>query len=142
MPDNELLDTKIESLEHCVHRIESHTPSSASELEQDYDSQDIISVNLQRAIQICVDLGGYLISKRGWNTPSTMAETFQTLADNEALSGELAGNLQRAVGFRNISVHEYDKIDWHRVYHVVTDRLDLFRQFAREIVVAWPESSD
>ena len=142
MQDTELLDSKIESLEHCVHRIESHTPSSASDLEQDYDRQDIISVNLQRAIQICVDLGGYLISKRGWKTPSTMAETFQTLTDNEALSGELAGDLQRAVGFRNISVHEYDKIDWHRVYHLVTDRLELFRQFAREIVAAWPESSD
>jgi len=142
LQDTELLDTKIESLEHCVHRIESHTPSSASDLEEDYDRQDIISINLQRAIQICVDLGGYLISKRGWNTPSTMAETFQRLADNEALSEELAGDLQRAVGFRNISVYEYDKIDWHRVYQLVTDRLDLFRQFAREIVAAWPASSD
>jgi len=71
-----------------------------------------------------------------------MAETLQRLADNEALSEELAGDLQRAVGFRNISVYEYDKIDWHRVYQLVTDRLDLFRQFAREIVAAWPASSD
>ena len=35
-----------------------------------------------------------------------------------------------AVGFRNLCVHEYDKINWEIAYAIVTRHLDEFRQFA------------
>jgi uncharacterized protein YutE (UPF0331/DUF86 family) len=46
----------------------------------------------------------------------SMAESFERLSDNEIISKEMAGNLRRAVGFRNLSVHAYDKIDWNLVW--------------------------
>ncbi len=134
MRENDLLDVKLEALDRCLRRIKEHTPESAKALSEDYDAQDIVSVNLQRAIQICVDLGGHLVSQRGWTAPSTMAETFTTLAEHDALGDELADRLRRAVGFRNISVHEYEKIDWDRVYRLITEHLEVFREFAAAIV--------
>jgi uncharacterized protein YutE (UPF0331/DUF86 family) len=38
--------------------------------------------------------------------------------------------LRRAVGFRNLSVHAYDQVDWERVLEIVNERLDDFRKFA------------
>ena len=39
----------------------------------------------------------------------------------------IAERMRRAVGFRDVSVHEYDKIDWSRVYELITGRLGDFR---------------
>lgn len=111
-------------------------PASADELFFDYERQDINAVNLQRAFQICVELGGHRISERGWQAPSAMAETITTLAEHDVIDAELASRLRRAVGFPNISVHEYNSIDWRRVYRLVTDHLQDVRRFAAALAAA------
>ncbi len=50
MPDRDLLGTKLTSLRRCLERITAHTPKSADALVSNYDAQDIISLNLQRAV--------------------------------------------------------------------------------------------
>jgi uncharacterized protein YutE (UPF0331/DUF86 family) len=62
------------------------------------------------------------------------------LGENGALDIALANRLSRAVGFRNISVHEYQKIDWHRVYTIVTTHLDDFRTGASALSAAWNQT--
>jgi uncharacterized protein YutE (UPF0331/DUF86 family) len=42
----------------------------------------------------------------------SMAESFERLYEKKIIPDELDQNLRRAVGFRNLSVHAYDKIDW------------------------------
>jgi uncharacterized protein YutE (UPF0331/DUF86 family) len=137
LPDNDLRDAKIESLSRCIDRITTHTPDSPEPLRTDHDAQDIIAVNLQRAIQILVDLAGHLIAEHGWETPSTMGGSFSILVGNNVLDPDLADRLARAVGFRNISVHEYQAIDWDRVYTIITTHLDDFRIAARALTDAW-----
>lgn len=133
MPDRDLLDAKIESLRRCLRRIADHRPETAEALVADYDTQDIIAINLQRAVQLCVDLGGHLIASRGWDSPATMSRTFDVLLEHGAIPPELAVRLRGAVGFRNISVHEYDKIDWARVHALITTGLEDFRAFASAV---------
>lgn len=53
------------------------------------------------------------------------------------LDGDLAERLRRAVGFRNVSVHEYDEVDWRLVYRLVSERLGDFRSFVSRISEAW-----
>ncbi|RKX83288.1 MAG: hypothetical protein DRP70_15005 [Spirochaetes bacterium] len=38
---------------------------------------------------------------------------------------DLSVKLQKAVGFRNVSVHEYDSIDWEIVWHALLDRKNI-----------------
>ena len=134
---SDILDAKLESLKRCLDRITTKTPANAEALVSDFDAQDVISVNLQRAVQICVDIGSYLISARGWLAPATMSETFSVLASHGVLRPELANRMRRAVGFRNVSVHEYDEIDWTRVFVLATNHLGDFRLFAEQISESW-----
>jgi uncharacterized protein YutE (UPF0331/DUF86 family) len=46
----------------------------------------------------------------------------------------LGTRLGKAVGFRNIAVHEYRKIDWEIVYAIVTGKLDTFRNFMQAVL--------
>ena len=41
--------------------------------------------------------------------------------------------MDKAVGFRNLSVHAYDRVDWERVHNIVHHRLDDFRAFASHV---------
>lgn len=130
---SETIAAKLVSIGRCVERIREHTPASPEELGSDYDAQDIISVNLQRAVQLSVDAAGVIIAARGLPSPATMADSFRTLAEAGVLDRESAERLAKAVGFRNISVHEYEEIDWKIVYSIVTERLDDFRAFVRAV---------
>jgi uncharacterized protein YutE (UPF0331/DUF86 family) len=58
--------------------------------------------------------------------PTTAADAFAELAKLELIERGLAQRLQRAVGFRNVLVHEYTEVDWKIVMRVIrTDTRDL-----------------
>ena len=68
-----------ESLRRCIDRIADKTPSSVDQLLRDPDIQDIIALNLQRAVQLSVDIASHLIAETDAVPPSTMAENFAIL---------------------------------------------------------------
>jgi uncharacterized protein YutE (UPF0331/DUF86 family) len=131
--DQRVIEEKLESLRRCIKRVEMKRPASSAELEEDIDLQDILSVNLERAVQLCVDIGAHIISLTEEETPKTMGETFQILSDLNILKSGTAKIMQKAVGFRNIAVHNYEKIDWDIVHSICTKQLNDFKHFAREV---------
>ena len=58
----DVINNKCDIITRCLKRIREKTPSTAEILADDVDAQDIISVNLQRAIQAAVDIASHLIS--------------------------------------------------------------------------------
>ena len=131
--DRNVVEAKLESLRRCVERIEAKTPSSADQLAQTPDLQDIIALNLQRAVQLSVDLASHLIAETDARPPSTMAENFEVLKNHGVISPALSERMIKAVGFRNIAVHSYHTIDWNIVYQICSCHLDDFRQFAQAV---------
>jgi uncharacterized protein YutE (UPF0331/DUF86 family) len=131
--ENDVVLKKIDALGHCISRIETKCPDTAEKLKQDYDLQDIISANLERAVQLSVDISAHILAERGRRAPDTMGETFSSLAEQDIIPQDLAERLKKAVGFRNISVHEYEKIDWDIVYSIASKHIDDFRSFIRHI---------
>lgn len=140
MNESNVVLAKLDNLQRCVHRIEQKFPSDLKELQADLDIQDIVSLNLQRAIQSCVDACSVILSWSEDQTPDSMAQSFELLQRSEILSKNVADNMIKAVGLRNLLVHEYESVDWKIIYHVVQNNLKDFRQFAAEIV-KWLEKS-
>mgnify|MGYP006307560647 CR=1 FL=1 len=132
--DSDTVLNKLESLRRRVERVEAKTPEGLTELLDDIDLQDIIVLNLERAVQLCVDIGLQLVGELNLPVPASMAEVFRVLAESGVLQSENADNLARAVGFRNTAVHAYQKIDWSIVHAIATRHLDDFRVFARSIL--------
>ena len=132
--DREVVDQKLESLRRCLRRIESKCPADALVLAVDLDLQDIVALNLSRAVQISVDIGAHLIAGMNVPPPGTMGQTFDLLAQEGVLSSELANGLKKSVGFRNVAVHNYDSINWSIVHNIVKNHLGEFSEFAKAIV--------
>jgi uncharacterized protein YutE (UPF0331/DUF86 family) len=111
-----VIASKLESLRRCLDRITSKKPGTLDQLLGDIDLQDILALNLERSIQLCVDIANHILSTLDDSPAMTMAESFERLSEKEIISKEMAKNLRSAVGFRNLSVHAYDKIDWNLVW--------------------------
>jgi len=131
--DQVILAQKLESLRRCIRRVEEKTPAEVDQLIQDPDIQDILVLNLTRAVQLCVDIGSHAISENDEPAPSTMGEVFSTLEKLGIISSTTCQALKKAVGFRNVAVHNYDVINWEIVFAICQKSLVDFRQFAKEI---------
>ncbi|KIH75377.1 Uncharacterized conserved protein YutE, UPF0331/DUF86 family [Geoalkalibacter ferrihydriticus] len=129
-----ILLTKLDALQRCLARVAAKTPESVDLLQKDLDAQDIITLNLERAVQTCVDIAAHVVAQHNTPAPSTMGEGFDRLHDLGIISEHTALRMKNAVGFRNIAVHEYQKIDWLIVYRIITEHLDDFKDFARQVL--------
>lgn len=107
-------------------------PATAEVLAADADLQDVLVLNLSRAVQVCVDIGAHLLAPTGSALPATMGETFTRLGEVGLIDAGLAARLRSAVGFRNIAVHNYEAIDWEIVWRLAGDPLADFEAFARQ----------
>lgn len=123
--DTGVIDARLRELSRRLRRVEERKPASAKALAGDEDLQDILTRNLELAIQTCIDIAFHLCGAHG-KVPTTAAEAFTEIARLELIERGLADRLQRAVGFRNVLVHEYTEVDWKIVMRVIrTDTRDL-----------------
>lgn len=129
--DRLIVERKLDSLQRYLARIASRRPGDVGTLEADLDLQDVLVLNLSRAVQICVDLAAHLLSGLSLPPPDTMGAAFDRLAQAGVIDAELALRMKKAVGFRNIAVHAYDTIDWKIVFAITTRHLRDFETFAR-----------
>ena len=136
--DREVIEQKLESLRRCLHRVAEKCPSDPASLSQDPDLQDIVTLNLSRAVQLCVDLGAHLIADLEVPPPDTMGHTFDVLVHADVISERLARQLKKAVGFRNIAVHHYEEIDWIIVHDIAQHHICDFNEFAKVIAARFP----
>lgn len=132
--DQQLIAQKLESLRRCLLRVESKTPADLQTLLADPDLQDVIVLNLTRAVQLCVDITSHLLADTPEAAPNTMGESFTLAATLQIIAEDTAAKLKRAVGFRNVAVHDYEDINWAMVYAICTQHLQDFRDFAQQIV--------
>lgn len=134
--DRRLIEEKLEALRQCLGRIETKRPVAAKTLTVDADLQDIIALNLTRAVQLCVDVAAHIIADSDAPAPETMAQAFDALVKLKVIEPELADRMKKAVGFRNIAVHSYQAIDWEIVHNICHKNLDDFKFFARAVANA------
>lgn len=107
---------------------------SLEELLSDIDIQHLLERRLQLAIEICIDVASHIAAEEKLPGRERAADIFLLLGKHKIIDARLAKNLAKAVGFRNILVHEYAKIDHRLVYRYYKENLDELRQFAKEIV--------
>lgn len=130
MPDDVLLN-KAASLERCVARIREVHGGDDRNLTDDLTRQDSILLNLQRACETAIDVAMHLVAVRRLGLPQESREAFDLLRDAGILDPQLATRMKAMVGFRNVAVHEYRKLDLAIVRATVATRLEDFLAVAR-----------
>ena len=78
-------------------------------------------------------VAAHVIASSSSPAPDTMSDAFDVLAREGVIQPALAERLKQAVGFRNIAVHQYKRIDWAIVHGIARTRLGDFAEFARAV---------
>lgn len=125
---------KLASIERCLQRIRSVTRGDPEAVE-DLDVEEIVVLNLQRAIQAVIDLSAHVISGRQWGLPDSLKAHFRILTDQRVIDPELGSRLQAMVGFRNIAVHEYEQLDRAILKAILSKHLVDLEAFSRAVKV-------
>lgn len=116
---------KINIIKNCLMAIEKATLK-----EKDTDFLlAIYEINLQRAIQACIDLANILVAKEGLGLPKTYRQSFDLLFKSEIISQLICERMISMVGFRNISVHDYSEIKPEIVHSIIKNNLVDFENF-------------
>ena len=126
MVDRDLILAKAGLVEKYMNRAVKAGNIDLKKFRKDLDCQDIVIFNLQKAIQSCIDMAAHIISDENLGLPGSTNEMFYLLEENDYLDNSLTEKMVKAVGFRNLTAHEYEKLDLDQVHKVAQkDILDL-----------------
>ena len=88
---------------------------------------------LQLSIQCILDIGHHIVVDNDWPRPNDNKEMILVLGQKGIFPIDFANRIVPMVGFRNILVHEYLKIDTKQLYSHLQYLQD-FREFQKHII--------
>jgi uncharacterized protein YutE (UPF0331/DUF86 family) len=84
------------------------------------------------SIEACIDIALHICSAQGWGPPADNGDAMRVLGVHEVLSADVSDAMRKAVGFRNILVHEYIEASDEIVVSRLNDLRDL-EQFVEQV---------
>jgi uncharacterized protein YutE (UPF0331/DUF86 family) len=124
---------KIAFIQRCVSRARQEHAEAGAAFGADITRQDAAVLNIMRACETAIDLANALIRERQLGIPTSNRDSFRLLAEGGVISSDLAGSLQRMVGFRNVAVHRYRDLDVAIIASVITRDLDDLLTFTERV---------
>ena len=134
MLDKNLILRKLSELEDYQSQLEEYENISVNAYNNDWKVQRIIERTLQLMIEICVDISHHIISARKYRIPTSYADTFLVLFEQQVFDETLLDRLQQMAKFRNILVHNYEKVDPEIVIPLLKHNLNDFTLFRNSIL--------
>lgn len=133
MVDKDLILAKASSVKRHLRRIEEKRNIDLNIFLKDIDRQESILFNLQMAIQNCIDIAAHIISDEGLGVPGSTNEMFYLLEENGYLDRDITEKMVKAVGFRNLIVHEYVKIELDQVFEIALKDIKDLNEYLKSI---------
>jgi len=133
----DIILSKKASLERCITQVRAYYAQPSQEVfEKDFIRQDAIAINLQRAMEIAIDIANHLIKEKKLGLPKESKESFALIERAGIISADLSKKLQGMVGFRNILVREYHKLELSVMIDVIKNRLSDLADFSALVLQA------
>ncbi|SNT24198.1 Uncharacterized conserved protein YutE, UPF0331/DUF86 family [Anaerovirgula multivorans] len=124
----DVLYNKVSIIERCLIRIKEVYDQNPDNL-KDYTKQDSIVLNIQRAVEATIDIAMYLVSVKKLGIPQSSRDAFEVLNHHHIINDEIFNKLKAMIGFRNIAVHNYQKLNLEILQKVIENHLEDFQEF-------------
>jgi len=125
--DTERIRDKMDNLERYLEELEADLPQTM----EGYLENRIIRRGCERTFQLAseelLDICNLIISEKRLPVPKDSRDSIRKLAEADIITGEMSSKLQDMVGFRNLLVHKYGKIDDSKAYDYLGNEMaDLY----------------
>lgn len=88
---------------------------------------------IQASAQAAIDVANHVIASSGWRTARDFGDAFSVLEEHGVLGPELASQMRKLAGLRNLLVHLYEEIDDRIIFESLGRDLDDLSQYAQAI---------
>jgi uncharacterized protein YutE (UPF0331/DUF86 family) len=126
---------KIATIERCLRRVREEVSGDIARL-QNQTVQDSVVLNLQRACESAIDLAMHMVAVRRIGVPQDSRDAFALLRSAGVIDSRVESRMKAMVGFRNIAIHEYQRLDIRKVEGIIDHHLGDFDQFCKAILGA------
>ncbi len=126
---DDVVVNKVAIIERCVRRVREVYAGEPKNLSADITRQDSIVLNLQRACEAAIDLAMHLARVLKLGVPQQSRDAFDLLVTAGHLDAVLGARLKRMVGFRNLAVHDYVRLNLDIVRAIIDTELDRLLAF-------------
>jgi uncharacterized protein YutE (UPF0331/DUF86 family) len=134
MVDKTLILRKLSALDEYLEQIAEYANIKSEAYADDWKIQRIVERTLQMMIETCLDISGHIISEEKFRMPEIYADMFRILVEKGILSESRIDAFEKMAGFRNIVVHDYERIDPEIVIGILRNNLDDFEDFKTSII--------
>jgi len=133
MTNISIIENKITAVQKYLKQAAKYKKYQKDEIEQNADLSGAVERYLYLAVQSCIDLAEAVVSFKDFRKPTTYRESFEILAEEGILDAALVDSMAKMTGFRNIIAHDYEKVDYSKVYDILQNRLPDIEAFVLEI---------
>jgi uncharacterized protein YutE (UPF0331/DUF86 family) len=131
---DDVLINKAAAIERAVGRVREEYAGDDRNLLANQTRQDAIILNLQRACESSIDAAMHLVRVHRLGVPQETREAFVLLEQAKLLDARLADRLRKMVGFRNVAVHDYQRLNLDIVRRIILEYLEDFLAFTRVLL--------
>lgn len=129
--DRDALASRLSALECYLAEIESFLKYDRAEFVATPAIHHLAERYLHLACECVLDIAHHVIAESGYRQPESYRDAIEVLRERGLLDSSLAERLKMWVGFRNVLVHFYLRLDHARVYDAIRNDLSDLYAFAR-----------
>ena len=119
---DDIVLNKSETIKKCVQRINEEYADKSDNLDN-ITKQDSIILNIQRACEAAIDLGMHVIAEKELGIPQWSRDAFDILYEEGIIDNGISERLKAMVGFRNIAIHNYQKLSIKIIQAIIEKHL-------------------
>lgn len=125
--------SKLERLDEYLKFLKEIQKVNKKKFTEDFHFYGLAERYFQLSIEIVLDVGKLILVAKNLKRAEDNGDVFEILNDNKFISKKLFSRLAGINSFRNILVHDYEKIDREIVYKKLQKNLEDFIDFKKEI---------
>jgi len=129
--DKGVLQVRIDRFRECVEILEKALGFIPAKFVEDPFVYGSAERHMHLALECLLDIGNHIIADRGYPRPSSYADIFRILIDQDVLPETMRADLEGMAAFRNLLVHDYLRLDRHRFYQILVEKLPVLKEVGR-----------
>ncbi len=128
--DTNTIASRLSTIEQCKKIIDRSRAKGLQHYLKDQDTRLLTERALHLAIEASFDVANHIIASRGYRRPSTYADIFKILGEEQVISDDLTERLVKMARFRHRLVHLYTTLDNEIVFSILEKEISDILEFA------------
>lgn len=131
--DSEVVLVRLRLIAKYRNTLEEFRSINLDDYLSDFKQQIVVERLLQLMAEAAIDINKYLLVQLNNISPATSTDSFREVERQGIITSELAAELVKAVGMRNILVHQYKDIDNIIVFTAIQKALRQYPFYIQQI---------